>query len=214
MHTASSKTAGPAVWRTGLYALKPAFVARLRRLEDVAHRRGISADAVTIGAFVVGCGTAVVLVAGTWFPLLWLAVAPLCLVRMACNAVDGSLARRTGTTTRRGAVLNELGDRSADAVTFGALAPAVGLPLALGVVVVALSTSFLAVVGQAVLGDRFGTGPLGKPDRMAVLSIAAVVASFVGPRALLAGAWVLVALGLVTIARRTVVLWQRAGDGA
>lgn len=214
MYTASSKNAGTAVWRTGLYALKPAFVARLRRLEDVAYQRGISADAVTIAAFVVAAGTGAVLVAGAWFPWFWLAVPPLCLMRMACNAVDGSLARRSGTTTRRGAILNELGDRAADAVTFAALAPAVGVPLALGVVVVALHTSFLAVLGQGVLGTRSGTGPLGKPDRVAVLSVAAAAAAFVGADALVAGAWLLVVLGLVTIARRTLVLWQRAGDAA
>ena len=205
---------GTAVWRTGLYGLKPAFVTRLRRFEDLAYRRGVSPDAVSALAIVVAAVTAVVLVAGLRMPLLWLGVGPLCLTRMACNAVDGSLARRSRKATPRGAILNELGDRVADAMTFAALAPPVGVPLALGVVLVALSTSFVAVVGQAVLGQRFGVGPLGKPDRVAVLSAAATVAAFAGPQALVVGSWTLIVLGVVTIGRRILVVWQRAGDAA
>lgn len=198
----------------GLYALKPAFVAGLRGIEDTAVRRGITADAVTIAALAVAGVTAAVLVVGTWHPLVWLAVAPLSLLRMACNAVDGSLARRTGAATRRGWVLNEFGDRVADTVTFAALAPAVGVLLAMAVVLTALATSFVAVLAHAVLGERLATGPLGKPDRVAVLSAAAGLAAFAGPSALAAGAWTLVALGVVTLVGRTVVLWRRAGGAA
>lgn len=197
---------------SGLYALKPAFVARLRRVEDAAHRRGMSANTVSVVAVVVAAATAVALLAGQRHALLWLAVPPLCFARMACNAVDGSLARRSGTTSSRGAVLNEIGDRVADAVTFGALAPAVGTALALAVVVVALATSFVAVVGQATLGERVGIGPLGKPDRVAVLSLAATGAAFAGAGVLTAGAWVLVVAGAATAVRRTLVLWQRTGE--
>lgn len=215
MNTPARAAAGPpTLWRSGLYALKPAFATRLRRLENVLHRRGIPADAVTFAALVLAVLTAGALALGAQSPLLWLAVGPLCLARMACNAVDGSLARRSGTASPRGAILNELGDRGADALTFAALAPVVGVPLALGAVLVALSTSFVAVLGQAVLGQRFGTGPLGKPDRVAVLSVAATAAAFIGAGALVAGALVLVGLGLFTVGRRVVVLWRRAGDAA
>ena len=193
---------------SGLSALKPAFVARLRRLEDHAVARSVSADALTWAAVGVAGLTALVVVAGTRVPLLWLAVAPLALLRMACNAMDGSLARRTSSETRRGAVLNELGDRVADALTFGALAAVVGAPLALGVLAVALATSFVAVLGQACAGERLAAGPLGKPDRVAVLSVSAAVAAFAGPAAITVGAWTIVALGGLTVVRRARLLWR------
>lgn len=200
------------VWRGGLYGLKPAFALRLRRVEDVALRRGITPGAVTRLAMVIAFATAGVLIVGTRYRLAWGAVAPLCLLRMGCNAVDGSIARRTRTASPRGAVLNELGDRVADVVTFAALAPAVGVALALGTVITALATSFVAVTGQAVLGERLATGPMGKPDRVAVLSVAAAVAAVIGPASLVAGAWMIVGLGTVTTLRRTAELWHRAGE--
>lgn len=198
----------------GLYAAKPAFVARLARLEDLAVRRGTSPDALTVLGAALGVLTGVALVAGMVLPLVWLAVAPLALARMACNAIDGSLARRTGAATPRGAVLNEVGDRVADAVTFAALAPAVGPALALGVVAVALATSFAAMAGHALVGERIGAGPMGKPDRVAVIACAAAAAAFTGPVALTVGAWIVVALGIVTIVRRVRVLWRQAGATA
>jgi CDP-diacylglycerol--glycerol-3-phosphate 3-phosphatidyltransferase len=195
----------------GLYGVKPAFVARLRGVEDLAARRGVSPDALTLLGAATGVVTGAVVAAGSVEPLLWLVVPPLVLARMVCNAVDGSLARRTGATTPRGAVLNELGDRTADLVTFAGLAPAVGAPLALGVMTVALATSFVAVTSEAVLGTRLAIGPLGKPDRVAVLAAAAAVAPFAGPSALRIGAWMIVGLGVVTIARRAGSLWRAAG---
>lgn len=215
MSRVPSASSSPAsLWRTGLYGLKPAFVASLRRVEDRLYQRGVRADTVTVAALAIAAVTALALVAGTRVPWLWLAVPLLCLARMGCNALDGALARRRGASSARGAVLNELSDRAADAVTFAALAPAVGVFLALAVVVVALCTSFVAVVGQAVVGQRVGAGPLGKPDRVAVLSVAAAVGAFAGPEALVVGSWVLVALGAITIARRTRVVWQHAGGAA
>lgn len=210
-----ASNSAPARWSlpaAGLYGIKPAFVARLRRLEDLAVRRRVPPDALTVLGVGLGALAGVALMLGTTEPLLWLAVGPLALARMACNAIDGSLARRTNTASRRGAVLNEVGDRVADVVTFAALAPAVGAPLALGVVAVALATSFMAVTGQALVGRRTAAGPMGKPDRVAVIGCAAGVAAFTGPAALAAGAWIVVGLGLVTIALRGRLLWREAGD--
>lgn len=195
----------------GLYGIKPTFVARLRHVEDLAVRRRVSPDALTAVGAGLGVLTGAALAAGAVMPLLWLAVAPLALARMACNAIDGSLARRTGTATPRGAVLNEAGDRVADIATFAALAPVTGPALALGVVLVALATSFVAVLGQGLVGRRGTAGPLGKPDRVAVIACGATVAAFTGPLALMVGAWTVIGLGSGTIVRRVRALWRDAG---
>lgn len=215
MPTATRRTE-PATssWGAGLYALKPAFVSGLGRAEDFAAARGVSPDAVTVAGVGVGLLSAAAVALGARWPLVWLAVAPLSLLRMACNAVDGSLARRQDSSSRRGAVLNELGDRIADLATFLALAPAAGVALAAAAALVALSTSFIAAVAAGIVGERLTQGPLGKPDRVAVLSLAATAAAFTGPNALVIGAWALVAAGSVTIVRRTRALWDRAGEAS
>jgi CDP-diacylglycerol---glycerol-3-phosphate 3-phosphatidyltransferase len=195
----------------GLYRLKPRFVARLRGLEDRVVARGVTAGQLTWAGALAGAVTAAALLAGTRAPWLWLAVAPLSLIRMACNALDGAVARRTSTVTARGAVTNELADRAADLLTLAALAPVVGVAPAAAAAVVALATSFVAVLAQAVTGRRIAAGPLGKPDRVAVLSVGATAAVLVGPAALVAATWVIVAAGLLTVARRTVALWRVAG---
>lgn len=197
--------------RTTLYALKPAFVRRLSRAEKALSDHGVTADQLTVAAVGIALATAAALVVGTRLPGLWLLVAPLCLARMACNAMDGAMARRTGSATKRGAVLNELGDRAADVVTFAALGPVIGWPAALVVVLTAVAVAFVAVTAQAVTGHRLGQGPMGKPDRVAVLAAGATVAAFAGPSPLRVAAGVIVLGGLVTVLRRTVALWRLAG---
>lgn len=195
-----------------LYDVKPWFVARLRPVEARAVAAGVTPAVLTWLGLACAAATAGALLAGLRWPLLWLAVPVLSLARMACNALDGAVARRTGAGSRQGAVLNELVDRGADLLTFAALAPLAGLPLAAAAVVTALTTSFVAVTGQAVTGTRIAAGPLGKPDRVAVLSGAAVAAPVMGHSAFAVGAAAIVVLGAVTVARRTVALWRSAGD--
>lgn len=192
----------------GLYGVKPAFVARLRRVEDRLVAREVAPDHVTLaGAGFAGL-TAAALVVGTVEPLVWLAVAPLSLARMACNALDGSLARRTQAGRPRGAVLNEVTDRGADLVTLAALAPVTGAALAATAACVALLVSFVAVLGEAVTGDRLTLGPMGKPDRVAVLSAGAAAGVVVGDVALLGAAWVIIAGGVATVVRRVHAIWR------
>lgn len=166
----------------GLYAIKPWFVRRLGRIEDLLVARGVSADSLTVSAVVVSfiAGSAVGLGSLLGMPLLWLAVAPLGLVRLALNALDGSVARRRGTARPFGLALNEMCDRLSDA----------GLIASLGFVVpwwamgAALTGAFLAstsgVVAAVVTGRRDTSGPMGKADRVAVLSVAAVIAGLTG----------------------------------
>lgn len=202
--------APPARSRTTLYAIKPAFVRRLRGMEQALGERGVTADQVTLAAVGIGAATAAALVAGTQVPLLWLLVAPLSLLRMACNALDGAMARHSGSATHRGAVLNELGDRAADTLTFAALGPVIGWSTALAAVATALAVSLVAVTAQAVTGRRLAPGPMGKPDRVAVLSLGATAAAVTGPEALRLAAWLLVAGGVATVIRRTAALWRAA----
>lgn len=163
---------------SGLYALKPAFVRRLRGVEDELVRLGVRADALTLAAVAAAAAAGAAIVAGALLdaPLLWLAVPPLALVRIALNALDGSVARRTGTARPFGAALNETCDRLSDIAIVAPIAFVAGAPLALAATAAMLLASFTGVLAHAVGGVRDYGGPMGKADRMLVVGLAAAVA--------------------------------------
>ena len=162
-----------------MYTLKPWFVHRLRRIEDALVRRRVSADALTGAAVAVSVVIGALIACGGVLdlPWLWLGVAPLVVVRLGLNALDGSVARRTHTARTFGAALNEIGDRVSDAAMIGALGFVVPPALALGATSTAFAASSTGVLALALVGCRDCAGPMGKADRAMVVGVAAAVAA-------------------------------------
>ena len=106
--------------RRTLYSIKPTFVAALNPVRDRLVAEGVNPNSVTLAAIPVEIAVAVALIGGMAHAAVWLLVPPLALVWMALNALDGSLARTTNTSTVRGAVLNEFVDRGGDLLMLGA----------------------------------------------------------------------------------------------
>jgi CDP-diacylglycerol--glycerol-3-phosphate 3-phosphatidyltransferase len=153
-----------------LYELKPHFQALLRPLAGRLARSGITANQVTlaamlvslaVGAFVTFASTAVwpFLLLPLWF-----------LLRMACNAIDGMLAREFDQKSPLGAYLNELTDVVSDIalyLPFAFVAP-FG-PWSIGLVALAACLSEMAgALGPMVGAARRYDGPMGKSDRALV----------------------------------------------
>lgn len=193
----------------GLYAVKPWFVSRLRRIEDKLVARRVGADRVTYAGLVAAVIAGAMIAAGGLLdqPMLWLAVPPLIVVRLACNALDGAIARRTRTARPFGVVLNEVCDRAADAAVIAPTAFVAGSGLAFGATAAAFAVGCTGVLSQAVTGRRETGGPMGKADRMAAIAIASVAALFWRP------AWVavdmLIVLGCVVTAAARVDRMRR-----
>ena len=193
-----------------VYKLKPWFVGRLSVVTQRLADRGTHPNTVTVAGVVAAALAGVALVAGAWLdPLWWAAVPLLGVLRLAANAIDGSLARLTGRSSARGEVLNEVGDRAGDGVMLAALGPSVGWGLAGWAVAAAFLVAFVGVLAQAATGERDSSGPMGKADRVMVLSIAAPVA-IVDDRALPLAAVLVIAGAAVTVTRRVAALWRRA----
>ena len=176
-----------------LYAIKPRFQALLTCFAAWLAGRGVSADALTTWG--IGCAA----LAGVTIALAgqgpWLLLAPpLLLARIACNALDGMVARTQGAARPWGAVLNETGDRLADLLCFGGLVLSGVLPRPVAMVLLplVLFVSYLGVIGQAAGGSRRYEGPLGKADRMLVLGVYCCCAPWLSIAGALTG-WVLVA---------------------
>lgn len=191
-----------------IYRLKPAFRKALAPIGHLLVRAGVSADAVTVaGVLFAGLGGLGVWVGRHGGP--WLLLVPAgALLRTAGNALDGWIAQDTGTARPLGEVLNETADRVADVamVLPIAIVPSVPGLLVAGTLSAMLVVSFLGVVIKAAGGPRVYTGVMGKPDRMAVLSVAAIVGMVADPAvAFTVGLWVVLGGALITLGQRAVV---------
>lgn len=189
----------------GIYVLKPAFQRSLAGIERWLVARRVHPDWITGAALalsVVG-GLCLYAAPGRLWPL---ALAPIiAVVRTALNALDGLVARHTGLARPWGEVFNELTDRLADVALLGGLALAAPSNLVLGAsaITMMLLSSYLAILSKAAGGRRQYMGPMGKADRMALLSIATPF-GFVAPLAwVYNGILAIVLIGcLITLIRR------------
>jgi archaetidylinositol phosphate synthase len=134
-----------------------------------------------------------------------LAVAPLAIGRLAANALDGLVARRTGLARPWGEVFNEYCDRLSDTLVFVGLAfnSHVNASLAWGVLVLTLLSSYLGIAGKAAGGKRQFGGFLAKADRMIMIGLYSLPVLFLGSAA---WNWLLLAFipaTLLTIVQRS-----------
>jgi CDP-diacylglycerol--glycerol-3-phosphate 3-phosphatidyltransferase len=184
-----------------IYQLKPRFQRALAPLQDRLVGHGVSANQLTAAGLAVSVMVgAAFAAAGTRPGLLW-AVPGLLFIRMALNALDGLVARQTGTATRQGRILNEMADVSGDVVAY--------LPLGLVLpghavwVAAVVCGGLLAEIASILGGEpRNNHGPLGKSDRAFAFGLLAVVLAAVSGR----GTWITIALAsLSLLAAATVV---------
>jgi CDP-diacylglycerol--glycerol-3-phosphate 3-phosphatidyltransferase len=200
---------------SGIYALKPWFVRRLRSVEDVFVERRVRPNAITVGAILVSVAAGAAIAGGAALdrPVLWLAVLPLGVIRLALNALDGSVARRRQMSTGRGAAFNELGDRACDLAMFVPLISIGPVWLVMGTVAAMTLTSTAGVMALAITGRRDTSGPMGKADRVLLLGVAALIAAFVDGPAPFVVAMVAVVFGCVaTTLMRLGRFPKEAGD--
>ena len=189
----------------GMYAVKPRFRASLRALEARAITARIGADQVTLVGAIFAIGAALAVLLGALDPVWLLAVTPMVLLRLACNALDGMIATDTGTARPLGQVYNEVSDRIGDSAILLAVTLRSGA-LTLGAVTLALVllSSYVGTVAAAAGGSRQYGGVMGKADRMVVLALAAPVAAVLGGWPVLAAYLAVVAVGsLITIVQRS-----------
>jgi phosphatidylglycerophosphate synthase len=153
-------------------------------------------------------GGAVLLVLGAVF----------CQARLMCNLLDGLVAVEGGLRAKDGPFWNEAPDRAADILILvgfglGAGQPALGWAAA----AMAVLTAYVRELGRAEGMAADFSGPLAKPQRMALVTFGAVIAAmepFVTGTALVMTVvlWVLILGTGVTALRRAwrLIDWMRA----
>lgn len=158
--------------------------------------------------------------AGGWGRALLLVLAALgCQLRLLCNLLDGMVAVEGGKAAPDGPFWNEAPDRLSDALVLAGLGLGLGHP-ALGWAAAALAilTAYLREMGQGLGLPPDYRGPLAKPQRMALVTAAALL-SVAEPLwgghggVLLVALWVLAVGAGLTAGRRAagIVAALRAG---
>ncbi|MBL9168569.1 MAG: CDP-alcohol phosphatidyltransferase family protein [Verrucomicrobiales bacterium] len=149
----------------------------------------------------------------SWLVGCWIAAVVGIQGRLWCNLMDGMLAVEGGLKTPNGELYNEVPDRVADSlILIGAgFSAGVWSPWAANwgwaAALVACSTAYVRVLGASLVGQHDFRGPMAKPHRMALLTLACVTGAgeqFMGrtPVSLQVALVLIVILGIVTCIRR------------
>lgn len=98
-------------------------------------------------------------------------------MRLICNLMDGMVAVEYGKKSKTGDLWNDVPDRFADvAIILGAGYLSAGHPFALELAwangALAIMTAYLRVLGASLKSPHYYIGPMAKPQRMAILTIA------------------------------------------
>ncbi|MCX7289447.1 MAG: CDP-alcohol phosphatidyltransferase family protein [Rhodobacterales bacterium] len=140
---------------------------------------------------------------------LWLLLAAAAIqARLVCNLIDGMVAVEGGQGTKDGPFWNEAPDRLSDLLFLIGAGIATDNP-GLGTLAAALAiaTAYVRELGRAEGFPPDFSGPLAKPQRMAVLTAGTVLAAFYASEwTLEATLWIIVAGTVVTILRRSLTL--------
>lgn len=193
-----------------------------RRLAASLARSSITPDQISgLSILFATAGAALLLWWPTWLGLLDCAA---CIqLRLACNLLDGMVAMEGGKSSASGKIWNEFPDRVADSVLIVALGHACGMPWLgwLGALLAAL-TAYVRVFGGSLGFPQDFRGPFAKPQRMALLTVACVVAAVLalahkpgGVQWTLTAASVLIVAGsaLTCITRTRAIAAQLRGQG-
>ncbi|OYQ62198.1 hypothetical protein B9G53_23465 [Pseudanabaena sp. SR411] len=171
-----------------VYQCKSAFQNLLRPLVQQLATWQISPNQVTISAILLSGGTGLALVQSTQFASSFLPTTqqvlfslPIALlVRMGLNAIDGMLAREHDQKSALGCILNEMGDVLSDVFLYlpFALVAGVSAPLIVGIVILAIASEMVGVLGYEIDHKRHYEGPMGKSDRALVFGVIGLILGF------------------------------------
>jgi phosphatidylglycerophosphate synthase len=143
---------------------------------------------------------------------LLIAAAALCQLRLLCNLFDGLVAIEAGKQAPDGAFWNEFPDRVADMLIMVGVGYGAGVPeLGWAAAAFAVLTAYTRELGGACgLGPDF-SGPMAKQHRMAVITVAALVAPFwsVPGQVLALALWIVVIGAAATTLRRAARIVSR-----
>lgn len=143
-----------------------------------------------------------------------------CQVRLICNLLDGLVAIESGKRAADGAFWNEFPDRISDIFIIVGLGLGAGAPtLAWAAASLAVLTAYTRELGQNCGAPADFSGPMAKPHRMALVTIAslgAIAEQMMGGGVMIltAALWILAVGAAITTALRAMrIVKVLRGDG-
>lgn len=131
--------------------------------------------------------------------------------RLVCNLIDGMVAIEGGRGAKDGPFWNEAPDRVSDVLFLAGAGLAAGSP-ALGLLAAALAiaTAYIRELGRAEGFPPDFSGPLAKPQRMAVLTAGTVLAALYATHwTLILTLWIIALGTAATVLRRSWTLIEK-----
>jgi len=161
------------------YTIKPKFQQLLKPLLEWLFKIGITANTITWCAILLSAATGLAI----WlhpFGLMLLILPIALLIRMALNALDGMMARTYQMQSKKGEILNELGDVISDFLMFFPLLKLFSVQLYILIVFLFMSliNEYAGILGKAIAGNRRYEGPMGKSDRAFVIGVLSLIYYF------------------------------------
>ena len=163
-----------------VYNIKPKFQAFLRPALKLLHKTGITANQITISSLILSMIIGVLFWFSDIHPAFLIALPLGLFLRMALNALDGMMARIYNQQSKKGELLNELGDVVSDLFIYFPLLKFERSSLYLIVIFICLSiiNEFAGLLGKVTSGQRRYEGPMGKSDRAFVMGLYGLVCFF------------------------------------
>ncbi len=178
----------------------------LTPIGESLRRTGISADVITvIGILMSGAAAVAIGLGNLRFGFLFLVLTGV------PDALDGAVAKASGTASKRGAFFDSVSDRLTDALLFGGLAwhyaetqPGHIMMLPVAVMAAAMLISYQRAKAELLGYDAKG-GLMERAERFIVLGIGLLFSEI-----LLATLWVMLLLTLFTAGQRFAKVWKQA----
>lgn len=190
-----------------VYQLKSRFQNLLRPITNLLVKLKITANMVTISAFILSLAVGVILYYFSYKCkyIFWIVPISL-LVRMALNAIDGMIAREHNQKSNLGAILNELGDILSDTVIYVPFLYVcnVNIWIIFAYTILAIISETVGIMGIQINASRRYDGPMGKSDRAFWISILAIASIYINicPKCLSVILYVIIFLLVITIINR------------
>lgn len=163
-----------------VYKIKPKFQKLLQPILFLLRKIGVSPNQITIFTVFFSIALGVFLFFGienkVWFLFFSLGL----LLRMALNALDGMMAKQFNLQSKKGEILNELGDIISDVAIFFPFIYFDLLKTEYVIIFIVLSiiNEFCGILSKSVYGIRRYDGPMGKSDRALLVGLICIALYF------------------------------------
>mgnify|MGYP003968851153 FL=1 len=163
-----------------IYKLKPKFQKLLMPLLKLLHNFGITPNFLSVFTIVFSFFIGYLLFLGIDNQIYFLFVSLGLLIRMMLNALDGMMATTYNLKSKKGEVLNEIGDVLSDIAIYFPFIYFKFLSIELIIIFISLSVinEFCGLLAKSISGIRRYDGPMGKSDRAFFVGMICIILYF------------------------------------